>query len=186
MVVLDDRDVRLLLLILELVFTLLLLFLLLFLVLLPLLLFTFAFLLFLINLRLLLEFVDALPLPDLVVVDDTLTHLVVVGVDELTQNLLLLLVLLLELLIQLLDLADLGRQLEVVALQGGLLRAQSLQLLHQTHIVGLHVAENDELLRIGQDLHLHQVQITLQLVFGLLETLQLNVKLLHLPKQLLL
>ena len=56
-----------------------------------------AFLLLLFYLGLLLEFADSFPLPDLVVADDPLPHLVVIRIHEFPQDFLLFLVLLLEL-----------------------------------------------------------------------------------------
>ena len=150
-VVFDHGYVRLLVLVLELVIAIVGIFFLLLFVLIVIL--VVALLLLLFHLGLLLQFAYSLPLPDLVVADDPLPHLVVVRVHELSQDFLLFLVLLLELFVQDLYLADFCGQLQEGGLEVGLVGAVSPQLAHQLLVVGLHVPENDELLRVGQDLH---------------------------------
>ena len=57
-------------------------------------------------------------------------------------------------------------------------------LIHQFHIESLHVPKDDELLSIGQDLHLNQVQITLELMLYALQVLQFFIKFLYLAEEL--
>lgn len=178
MVVLYDRDIWLLVLVFELVFAFLrflILIFVFFVVLLSLTLF-----LLLLQLGLLLEFVYSLSLSDFVVADDPLSHVVVIGVDELAENPLFLLILFLKLLVKQLDLAYLCGELQ----EGGLVIAfvcpKGPQLVHELHVVGLHVSENDELLGIGKNLHLHQVKVTLQLVLNIFEGQELAIELLYL------
>ena len=133
--------------------------------------FILAFLLPLLHLCLLFELADALSFPYLVVADDSFPHFVIVGVDELPQDFLFLLIFLFELLVENLDLAYLGRELEEGRLQVVFLTAMNPQLLHQLLIESFHVPENDELLGIGQNLHLNQIQIALQLILHAAESL---------------
>jgi len=45
------------------------------------------------------------------------------------------------------------------------------QLIHELHIVGLHISEDNEFLSISEDLHFDKVQIALKLVFYAFEGL---------------
>ena len=97
MIVFDDCDIWLLVFILELVLTLLRLLLLFFVI------FTFvivAFFLFFLHFCLLLKFADSLSLPDLVVSDDSFSHLIIIRIDKFSEYFLLLFILFLELLVQ--------------------------------------------------------------------------------------
>lgn len=120
MIVLDDRDVRFFVLILKLILALVLIIVLLLfvflLVFLPI-----TLLLLLLYLCLFLQFVYPLALPNLVVPDDPLPHLVIIGVDELPEDLLFLLELPLHLFIEDLHLAYFSGEMKVLRLQAGLL-----------------------------------------------------------------
>ena len=180
MVIFDDGDIRFLVLILKLILAIILTVFFLILILILLVRIALAFFLFLLQLCLFLQFADSLPLSDLVVTDDALPHLVILGIDELTQDLLLFFIFLFELLVENLDLADFCGELQEGGLKVVLVVAEGRQLLHQLHVVSLHVPENYEFLGEGQDLHLDQVQIALELVFYLLQGRQLSIELVDL------
>ena len=145
-----------------------------------------ALLLLLLYLGLLLQLADPLPLPDLVVADYPLPHLVIVRVHKFPQDFLLFLVLLLELLVEDLYLPDFCGQLQEGGLEVGLVCAVGPQLAHQLLVVGLHVPENDELLRVGQNLHFDKVEVALELVLDAFQGGQLLIELFDLVEKFLL
>lgn len=98
MIVFDDCDIWLLVFILELVLTLFRLLLLFFVIIIILVII--AFLLFFLHFCLFLKFANSLPLPDLVVPDDSFSHLIVIRIDKFSENFLLLFILFLKLLVQ--------------------------------------------------------------------------------------
>jgi hypothetical protein len=122
MVIFNDSYIWLLVLVLELFLALVRFFLLLLLLILVVASFL-VFLLLFFELGLLLQLINSFPLPDFVVPNDALSHLIVIGVDELTQDLLLLFIFPFEFLIEDLDLADFGAELQVVGLESSLFGA---------------------------------------------------------------
>jgi hypothetical protein len=151
-VILNDCDIRFLVLVFELVLAFLLFFFFIFLFLF--IFFALAFLLFLFKFSLLLQFADTFSLADFVVTDDAFAHFVIIGIDEFPQNLFLFIVLFLELFVEDLNLAYFGGQLEEAGLKSALVAAKSFELLHELHVIGLHVSEDDELLGVGKYFHL--------------------------------
>jgi hypothetical protein len=122
--------------------------------------------LFLLQFGLLLEFVDPLPLSDFVVADDPFPHFIIIWIHELSQDLLFLIVLLLKLFVEHFYLPDLGGELQEGGFEAALVGAVGFELFHELHVVGFHVAEDDELLGVGEYLHLDEGQIILELVFN--------------------
>jgi hypothetical protein len=122
MVILNYCDIRLLILILKLILALFRFFFLLVLFVLILSAFFILLLLFL-QLCLLFELINSFSLSNLIVSDNSFPHLIIVGVHEFTQYLLLFLVFSFELFIQHFNLANLGAQLYVIGLECRLLRA---------------------------------------------------------------
>lgn len=150
MVIFDHRDIRFLVFILKLIFRFLRLFFLFFLLLAFLILIFLVLLLeFLFLLRLLLQLIDPLPLPNLVILKYVFPHLIILRVDKLLKYLLLVLMFLLQLGQHTLDIFDLVLQgLRIVDIPLQLL-AEGVELLHQIVVVRLHVSEDDELLGVG-------------------------------------
>lgn len=143
MVVLNDCNVRFLILVLKFVFRFLrLLFFLLFvLILVIIILFVFLFK-FLLLFGLLLQLIYSLPFPYLIVLEDILPHFIVLRIYKLLQYLLLVLMFFPKLsqhTLNVLDLVIQGLSIVDIFLQ---LLTQSIQLLHQIVIIGLHVPEN--------------------------------------------
>lgn len=104
MIILNDCNIRLFLFVFKLIFTF---FLFLFLLFFFLLIFiSLTFFLLLLELGLLFQFVDALSFSYFVVMNDALSHFVVIRINKLTQNLFLLFVFFLKLFIEFLHLAD--------------------------------------------------------------------------------
>ena len=105
-VILDDSDIRFLILVLELILTLF--WLLLFLLLILIVFIVVALLLLFLYFGLLLELAYSFPLANLVVSNYSFSHLIIIRVNEFSQNFLLLLVLLFKFLVQNLNFANLS------------------------------------------------------------------------------